>query len=101
MGERERGLRRLRRWTTLAVVASSGLAGVLSLTAAGTFAGNQAAAQAGTQQNPSLGSSEDSPAESGALPAAGNQSGVAQPQVPAGGLAGGGTGRVGAVSGGS
>src|SRR5437879_745419 len=82
---RERGLQRLRAWTTASAVLAAGLALVFALLAAGTFPGRPAAAADSssgapgdqTQQQPSFG-------DPGAT--------QAQPKPPGGGFFGSGSG---------
>lgn len=80
---RERGLQRLRGWTTASAVLAAGLGVAFAFLAAATFPGRSAAASSA----PAAQSSNDQ----GEQPASGDQ-GVAQAQAPPGGFFGSGSG---------
>jgi hypothetical protein len=75
---RDRGLERLRGWTTFSAVLAAGLAAVFAFVAAETFPGRGAAAAAG------------SPSSTAAQPSSDSQ-GAVQPQAPPQGFFGSGS----------
>jgi hypothetical protein len=82
---RERGLQRLRAWTTASAVLAAALAFVFALLAAGTFPGRDTAAA------DTSGSAVQPSDDQGRQPSFGDD-GVAQPQPPGGGFFGSGSG---------
>ncbi|HXM56105.1 MAG TPA: hypothetical protein VOB72_12000 [Candidatus Dormibacteraeota bacterium] len=98
---RERGLQRLRAWTTASAVLAAGLALVFALLAAGTFPGRTASAS-----DNSSGASNQAPGDQTQQRSSFGDQGFpqAQPQPPGGGFFGSGSGtggQRGARSGGS
>lgn len=88
---RERGLQRLRAWTTASALLAAGLAAVFAVLAAATFPGRAAA----SDSSPTARSSGDQAEQRSDDP------GPVQPQPPAGGFFGSGGGVRGGRSGGS
>jgi hypothetical protein len=86
---RDRGLQRLRGWTTFSVILAAGLTAVFAFLAAGTFPGRSATA---------TDSSSSSPSSTAPVQQPSSDQGVTQPEAPPGGFfgsgGGGGVGRV-------
>lgn len=91
---RERGLQRLRAWTTAGALLAAGLAVVFALLAAGTFPGHDAAATGS-------GSAARSSGDQAQAQQPSQDPGLTRPQPPASGFFGSGGGTRGGRSGGS
>ncbi|HZU19304.1 MAG TPA: hypothetical protein VFD01_22240 [Candidatus Dormibacteraeota bacterium] len=96
---RDRGLRRLRRWTVTVAAASAGLVGLFAVLAVNSFPGHASASGSGATSTsgaaPASSSDASSSDDSQSAPA------PVQPQPPPGGFFGGGRGGPMVVSGGS